>query len=82
MMRRIKAWALLVVGALVFALGFISAADFSFDWEFILPSSLILAVILIPAGGTVFAHGLLTLDSSSKPLAGKGANMEAGNDTP
>ncbi len=62
-MRRIKAWALLLTGALIFALGFISAANFSFDWEFIMPSSIILAVLLIPAGGTLFAHGLLALDS-------------------
>ena len=51
MMRRLKGWALLVVGALVFALGFISAANFSFDGEFIMPSSIILAALLIPAGG-------------------------------
>jgi len=81
-MRRIKAWTLLVAGALVFALGFISAANFSFDWEFIMPSSIILAVLLIPAGGTLFAHGLLTLDSSSKPSTSESANKKPRNGAP
>ncbi len=36
MMRRIKAWAQFIGGVLVFALGFISAANFSFDWDFLI----------------------------------------------
>ena len=69
MMRRIKGWAQLVAGAVVFTLGFISIVNFSFEWEFIMPPSMILAAVLIVAGGTLFARGLISLDSPPETSA-------------
>jgi hypothetical protein len=69
MIRWIKGRAQLVAGAVVFALGFISIVNFSFEWEFIMPPSMILAAVLIVAGGTLFAHGLMSLDSPPESTA-------------
>ena len=63
MIRWIKGWAQLVAGAVVFALGFISIVNFSFEWEFIMPPSTVLAAVMIVGGGILFAHGLVALDS-------------------
>ena len=79
-MRRIRAWAQMAVGTIVFALGFISIVNFSFDWEFIVPPSIISAAVLIVVGGTVFAQGLLSLDSPAKPSAGEDGREERGSD--
>ena len=78
-MHLIKSWALLVVGALVFALVFISIVNFSFDWEFLVPPSLIFAAVLIVVGGAVFANGLLALDSQPKPPIDGGEPQEPDN---
>lgn len=77
-MRRIKAWTQLIGGALCVILGIISVANFSFDWEFIMPSSLILGGFLILLGGTVFGHGLMALDSPPKPAASERAKQDVG----
>lgn len=81
-MHRIKGWAQIAVGAIVFALGFISIVNFSFDWEFIVPPIIISAAVLIVAGGTVFANGLLTLDSPPKTSAGVGGQEDRDSSNP
>lgn len=79
MMRRIKAWALVTAGALSVLLGIISVVNFSFDWEFIMPPTIVLAGVLILAGGTVFAQGLLSLESPPKTSNGEGARQQRGS---
>jgi len=60
---------MLVGGALCVVLGIISISNFAFDWDFIMPPSMVLAAVMIVGGGTLFAHGLMSLDSLPKSPA-------------
>lgn len=62
----------------MFALGFISIVNFSFEWEFFMPPSMILAGVLIVAGGVVVASGLMGLEPHAKTSIPEGGKREPG----
>jgi hypothetical protein len=78
MKSRIKAWVQLAAGGLGVSLGIISVVNYSFDWSFIMPPSLVLAGVLVLVGGIVFASGLLSLDSPPKSSTIEDGRQERG----
>ena len=82
-MRRVKAWAQLVGGAILTLTGIVSAVNYSFDFElFSIPPGVIFAGLLILVGGFIFASGLVNLDSPGVSEDRKGKNWESGPPNP
>jgi hypothetical protein len=71
-MRLLKGWTLLLAGSAGFLLGLLAAIGVAFDADiplgggFEVPQSLFISGMFIIAGGTLFANGLLTLDTKAK----------------